>query len=78
MTAAAARHLTVATERAVFKRDDLLAVRATAPRKPYPSDLTVDIVLLAFQGRGVSMSLDEAKEIAREIVTAAAYKPPPM
>jgi hypothetical protein len=75
---AAARHVTVATERAVFKRDDLLAVMAIARRAATPSELCVDLVLLRFQTRGVAMSKEEAEEIAKEIITAATYRPPPM
>ena len=55
------------------RRNDLLAVRVLAVRRRAPTWLAVQIVLLEFQSRGVSLALGEADEIARRVLAAEEY-----
>lgn len=60
-------------ETIVARRDDLHAVRVLTRRRLPASDLAVALVLLRFQTRGIALSHEAAKEIAREVLVAEAY-----
>lgn len=57
------------------RRDELLTVHVLADRRTAPRDLTLQVLVLELQGRGMSVAVGEADAIARRILAAEAYRP---
>jgi hypothetical protein len=57
------------------RRDELLTVHVLADRRPAPRDLTLQVLMIELQSRGLSVAIGEADAIARRILAAEVYRP---
>ena len=57
------------------RRDELLVVNVLAERRASPRDLTIQILVLELQGRGLRVTVGEADAIARRLLAAESYRP---